>query len=127
DGLKSLARKAYGIDIVDIRLRRFNYPQQVHDAIYARIQSERNKKVADLTSEGQFHADRIRSDADRQASEILTKAHSDEERLKKDADLKAKEILAQAHSKDWQFFFFLENLKNGQNILGASKDVLVLS
>src|SRR5262245_26285871 len=68
DGLKSHARRAYGIDIVDIRLRRFNYPQEVHGAIYARIKSERDKKVADLTSKGMQLAAQITSDADRKAA-----------------------------------------------------------
>jgi membrane protease subunit HflC len=125
--LKELARSAYGIDLVDIRLRRYNYPVQVHESIYARIRSERNKKVADFRSDGETKAAMIESTAKREASEILTTARAEEERLKKVGDVQARDILTRAHSKDWQFYFFLEKLKNGQDILGASKDVLVLS
>jgi membrane protease subunit HflC len=127
DSLTDLAAKQYGIQIVDIRLRRYNHPVGVRSAIYERIISERNKKVADYQSEGMKLAEDIKSAADREARDILTDARSQEERLKRGADIKADEIRNQAHNKDREFYTFLQKLEAYQRILGDTRDVLLLS
>ena len=127
ESLKELARQAYGIEIADIRLRRFNHPPQVRDAIFDRIRSERNKKVADYQSEGAKLAEDIKSAAEREARDVLTDARTQESRLRKEADIKADDIRNQAHSKDRDFYTFLQKLETYQRILGDTKDVLLLS
>jgi membrane protease subunit HflC len=127
DSLKDLAAKDYGIQIVDIRLRRYNHPVGVRSAIFERIISERSKKVADYESEGLKLAEDIKSAAEREARDILTEARSQEERLKRGADVKADEIRNQAHSKDREFYTFLQKLDAYQRMLSESKDVLLLS
>ena len=69
ESLKETARKTYGIDLVDIRLRRFNYPPQVRDAIFDRIRSERQKKAADYQSEGAQLAEDIKSQAEYESAD----------------------------------------------------------
>lgn len=127
DSLRESARQDYGIELVDVRLRRFNHPAQVRDAIFDRIRSERNKKVADYQSEGAKLAEDIRSAAERAARDTLTDARSQEQRLRKEADVKADEIRNQAHSKDREFYAFLQKLESYQRMLGETKDVLLLS
>jgi membrane protease subunit HflC len=127
ESLRELARTSYGIELVDIRLRRFNHPPQVRDAIFDRIRSERNKKVADYQSEGAKLAEDIRSAAEREARDVLTDARSQEQRVRREADVRADEIRNQAHSKDREFYTFLQKLESYQKILGDSKDVLLLS
>jgi modulator of FtsH protease HflC len=127
ESLKENARRAYGIDLVDIRLRRFNYPPQVRDAIFERIRSERNKKAADYQSEGAQLAEDIKSQAEYEARTILADARAAEQRLKGEADAKADQIRNQAQSKDVAFYTFLRKLDEYQRILGDKKTVLLLS
>src|SRR5207244_2754248 len=91
--LKEPARTTYGIEIVDVRLRRFNYPAQVREAIFDRIRSERGKKVAHYQSEGKKQAERIKSDAEKEARDMLADARAREQQLKGEANAAADRIL----------------------------------
>ena len=112
---------------MDIRLRRFNYPPQVRDAIFARIRSERQKKAAEYQSEGMQLAEDIKSQADYEARTVLADARAAEQRLKGEADAKADQIRNEAQSKDVGFYTFLRKLDEYQRILGDKKTVLLLS
>jgi len=125
--LKTLARESYGIELVDVRLRRFNHPPSVREAIYSRIRSERSKKAQEYQSEGDRRARDILSLADREAKDTLTRARTEAELKRKEAEVKADDIRNQAHSKDPEFYAFLQKLKTYQSILGESKDMLLLS
>jgi membrane protease subunit HflC len=121
------ARTDYGIDIVDIRLRRHNYPSAVRPAIFARIKSEREKKAEEYRSEGAQAAANIRSEAERDAKNILTTARAEEQELKSKADAEADKVRNSAHAKDVEFYAFLKKLEEYQRILGDNKTVLLLS
>jgi modulator of FtsH protease HflC len=127
DSLRDDVRRTYGIELVDIRLRRFNYPAQVREAIFDRIRSERNKKVADYQSEGAQLAEDIKSQADYEARTILAEAHATEQRLKGQAEADADRIRNEAHQKDAAFYAFLKKLTEYQRILGDNKTILLLS
>lgn len=118
---------AYGIEIVDLRLRRYNYPPAVRQAIFDRIVSERNKKVADYQSEGAQRAENIRNEARRDANILLADAKAREQQLKGQADADADRIRNAAHSKDPEFYAFLKKLEEYQRVLGDNKTVLLLS
>lgn len=126
----SLTQRAldeYGIEIVDVRLRRTSHPVAVRDAIFDRIRSERNKKVADYQSEGVRLAEDIRSRADAEARDILAKARAAEQRIKGEAEAEADRIRNEAHGKDVEFYAFLKKLEEYQRILGDNKTMLLLS
>jgi membrane protease subunit HflC len=125
--LRTIVDRKYGIELVDIRLRRFNHPAQVRDAIFQRIRSERNKKVADYQSEGVRRAKNIESAAEEKVRDLLAKARYTEEKLKGEADTEAVRIRNQAHAKDPKFYVFLKKLEKLQNVLGDNKTVLLLS
>ncbi len=127
DRLRRPALDDYGIDLVDVRLRRSNHPAQVRQAIFDRIASERNKKAADYQSEGTKLAADIKSAAERKASDLLAEARSEEQRLKGEADAEADRIRNEAQSKDPQFYAFLKKLEEYQRMLGDNKSVLLLS
>jgi membrane protease subunit HflC len=127
DSLKARARKDYGIDLVDIRLRRTNHPEAVRQAIFTRIRSEREKKAAEYESAGRKLAQDIASAAERKASEIRSEARAEEKRLKGQAEAEADYIRNQAHSKDVEFYAFLKKLEEYQRILGDNKSMLLLS
>src|SRR5262249_11703806 len=115
------------IEVVDIRLRRFNYPPQVRSAIFERIRSERKKKVADYQSEGEQLAQNIKSEAEYEERRILADAKATEQRLKARAETEADSIRNEAHKKDVAFYAFLKKLEEYQRILGDNKTVLLLS
>jgi membrane protease subunit HflC len=117
----------YGITIVDVRLRRINHPTAVRDAIFARIRSERQKKVADYQSEGARLADDIRTDAERKARIMLAEAGAEEKKISGEADAQADQIRNLAHKQDVEFYAFLKTLEEYQRILGDSKSMLLLS
>jgi modulator of FtsH protease HflC len=125
--LKEIARDTYGIELVDIRLRRFNYPPQVREAIFDRIRSERSKKAAEYLSEGEQLAKNIQSEAELNAQNILTQAKAKEQRSKGQAEADADRIRNEAHIKDVAFYVFLKKLEEYQRILGDNKTVLLLS
>jgi membrane protease subunit HflC len=117
----------YGIEIVDIRLRRVNHPAAVRDAIFARIRSERQMKVADYQSEGSRLADKIRTDADSKARELLAEANAEEQKVRGEAETEADNIRNLAHRQDVEFYAFLKKLEEYQRILGDNKSMLLLS
>lgn len=125
--LKERARKEYGIDLVDVRLRRHNYPDPVRNDIFARIRSEREKKAAEFRSKGEQLAARIKSEAERDARNIVTDARAQEQKIKGQADADADRIRNVAHAKDPEFYAFLKKLEEYQRILGDNKTVLLLS
>src|SRR5262245_44886431 len=109
-GLQEQARAEYGVELVDVRLRRFNHPPAVRGEIFERIKSERNKKVATYQSEGDRLARNIRSKAEQQVRDLLAEARFEEERIKGQADTEAIRIRNQAHSQDPEFYVFLKKL-----------------
>jgi membrane protease subunit HflC len=126
-GLYDQAIKDYGIELVDIRLRRFNYPPQVREEIFSRIRSERQKKVAEYQSEGMQLSKNIQSQAEADARLIVADARAKEQRLKGLADAEAYRILNEAQSKDVAFYTFLKKLAGYQQFLGDNKTTLLLS
>jgi membrane protease subunit HflC len=125
-GLRERALADYGIELIDIRVRRVSHPPAVSEAIFARIRSEREKKVADYESQGKKEADDIRTAADRKAREIVAEARAEESRIKGQADADSDRIRNEAFKKDPEFYAFLKKLEEYQRILG-DKSVLLLS
>jgi membrane protease subunit HflC len=126
-GLAALARTEYGVELVDVRLRRTSHPLAVRDSIFERIRSERNKRVADYQSDGARQAANIKSDGDRKARDILADARAEEQRLKGDAEAQADQIRNLAHGKDPEFYAFLKKLEGYRRIFGDNKTMLLLS
>jgi modulator of FtsH protease HflC len=125
--LTERARSEYGIEVVDVRLRRTSHPLAVRDAIFDRIRSERNKKVADYQSEGARLAEDIKSKAEAEARETVAKARAAEQRIRGEAETEADRIRNEAHGKDVEFYAFLKKLEEYQRILGDNKTMLLLS
>ena len=125
--LRETAREEYGIEIVDVRLRRTNHPPAVRQAIFDRIMSEREKKSADYRSQGEQQAADIKSDSDRKVAELRSEADAEAVRLRGQADADADRIRADAARQDPQFYAFLKKLEDYQRILGDNKSMLLLS
>ncbi len=125
--LQESARTEYGIEVVDIRIRRMNHPQAVREAIFERIRSERAKKAADYLSEGEKLAADIRSKAEREVLQIKADAEARALELRGAADAEADRIRNETQREDPRFYAFLKKLEDYQRILGDNKSMLLLS
>jgi membrane protease subunit HflC len=121
------ASREYGIRVVDIRLRRANHPPQVRAAIFRRIESERERRVADYESAGRKQAADIRSKTDKEVADLKADADAEQRRIMGEADTRADRIRNAAHGKDVEFYTFLKTLETYKSILGDNKTTLLLS
>ncbi len=121
------AKTEYGIEVIDVRLRRTNHPSTVREEIFARIRSEREKMAADYSSEGEKLAANIRSASERRVTDLKTRAESQAVRLRGEATAKADRIRSEAQRQDPEFYAFLKKLEAYKNILGDNKTLLLLS
>ncbi len=127
DTLSDQVRAEYGIELIDIRLRRFNHPFAVRKSIFDRIRSERSREATKYLSEGERQASNIQSEADQEVREKLANARSEEEKIKAGADIEATKIRNDAYNQDLKFFAFLKEMDTLQSILAGPKTVLLVS
>ncbi len=127
DNLVERVRAEYGIEILDLRIRRFHYPEAVRASIAERIRSERGRKVADYESDGRRRAAEILSTAEKEARTIEAEAKAKKQLLESQADVDADRIRNEAQAKDPAFYEFLQKLKTYQLLLSDTRDVLLLS
>jgi modulator of FtsH protease HflC len=120
------AGKEYGIEVVDVRLRRLNYPEEVRSAVFEQIRSDRRRVAAATRAEGESQARRIRSAADRERSHTIAEAEADAARLIGEGEAQATRIANEAHSADPSFYRFLKTLETYRAALDK-KTMLVLS
>jgi membrane protease subunit HflC len=125
--LRATARDSYGIEVVDVRLRRSNHPVAVREAIFDRIRSERAKKASDYQSEGERLAAEIRSSSEREVAEMKSNAEARAIELRGQADADADRIRNDAQRADPAFYAFLKKLEDYQRIFGDGKTTLLLS
>lgn len=127
DRLTDRALAEYGVQILDVRVRRFSYPQAVRDEIAKRIRSERERKVAEYESDGRKRAAAITTDAAATARELEDRAAERKKGIESAAKAEAARIVGAAHAQDPAFAAFLEKLQAFQNMVAETRDVLLLS
>ena len=127
DNIRARALDEYGIQVIDIRIRRFSYPEAVRSSIAERIRSERAKKVADYESAGRKLAADIITDAEHDARLIEAKALADKSLIESTANTEATGIRADAYAQDRDFYLFLESLRAFRKLLGSGRDRIYLS
>jgi membrane protease subunit HflC len=127
EALPAAVLREYGIELVEVRLRRFTFPEAVRAGIAERIRSERQRKVTDYQSEGNREYTRIVSEARRDAAKTVAEAKAKRQRIEGEADAEADSIRNDAHSKDREFYAFLQKLAAYKWMLGETRDVLLLS
>ncbi|MCS7187013.1 MAG: protease modulator HflC [Armatimonadetes bacterium] len=123
---RNVARRLYGIDIVDVRIKRLNFPEQNKEAVFARMRAERERIAKRYLAEGEEIAARIKSEADRERERILAEAYREAERIKGEGDAIAARIYGQAFSRDPQFYKMLRTLDAYKKALD-NKTTIVLS
>jgi membrane protease subunit HflC len=120
-------RKEYGIDLVDVRLRRFNHPEAVREANFQRIRSERAEMAEKISSKAATEASNIVQQAEEEARRKLAQARFEEETLRGQADAEATLIRNQAQVRDPELYVFLKKMEKLHNILVENKTLLLLS
>lgn len=118
--------QAFGMRVIDTRLKRIDLPEDVSDSVYRRMEAERARVARELRSQGAEEAERIRADADRQRTEILAAAYRDAERARGEGDARASEIYGQAYGKNAEFASFYRSLSAYRNSFKDRSDVLVI-
>ncbi len=116
----------FGIDIVDVRIKRIDLPRDISESVYRRMEAERQRVAADLRSLGGESAERIRADADRQRTIILAQAYREAEQTRGQGDALSADIYAKAYGKDKAFFSFYQSLNAYQDAFSNKSDMIIL-
>ncbi|MGE0259684.1 MAG: protease modulator HflC [Alphaproteobacteria bacterium] len=119
--------RPFGIEVVDVRLRRADLPEENSQAIYARMQSEREREARQYRSEGAEAAQNVRANADREKTIILAEAQRDAQRVRGEGDAQATRIYGDAFGQDKQFFAFYRSLQAYRDALNGKDTAFVLS
>lgn len=119
------ARKI-GVQVMDVRIKHVDLPQEVSDSVYRRMEAERKRVANELRSTGSAEAEQIRADADRQREIIIAEAYRDAQRIKGEGDAKASAIYAAAYSQNPEFYAFYRSMDAYRQSFKNKGDVLVL-
>lgn len=119
------ARKI-GIEVLDVRLKRVDFPVEISDSVYRRMEAERKRVANELRATGNAESEKIRADADRQRQIILANAYREAEKIKGEGDAKAAALYAAAFSRNPEFFAFYRSLEAYKQTFKDKADVLVL-
>ena len=126
EAVAPLAKGELGVEVLDVRLRRFNHPVEVRPAVFDLIRSERKQVAATLRAEGEAQYQTLTSQADRERDAILSRADAEAERLRGRGDAEATRLLNEAHARDPKFYEFVRTLETYRAILD-DRATLVLS
>lgn len=121
----NISTKEYGIEVVDVRIRRVDLPSENEASIYARMEAERKRQANKFRSEGSEEAQKIRASTDKDKTILLANAYKTSEEIRGKGDAQAVEIYAKAYSKDQGFYEFLRTLETYEKIVD-DKTTLVL-
>lgn len=118
--------KSFGIEIVDVRIKRVDFAASVTEAVYKAMVTERNNVAANLRSLGKAEGERIRADADKQYEVTLAEAYREAQKTKGEGDAKASAVYADAFGGDPQFAQFYRSLEAYKQTFHSKSDVLVI-
>ena len=119
------ARKI-GVEIVDVRVKRVDFPPEISESVYRRMEAERKRVANELRSEGSAEAEKLRADADRQREVIVAEAYREAQKIKGEGDAKASALYAEAFGKDPQFAQFYRSLEAYRGSFRSKSDVMVI-
>ena len=124
--LNSTVEGTLGIEVIDVRVKRIDLPEEVSDQVYRRMTAEREKEARELRARGLEQAEKIRADADRQKVVIEANAYKEAEQLRGQGDARATAVYAAAYEKDPEFFSFTRSLAAYQKAFSNKGDILLV-
>lgn len=120
------SRKSLGIEVVDVRIKQIELPNEVSDSVYKRMKAERLQLANELRYTGEQMATTVTADADRQAQVLRADADRDAAKIRGEGDAQAALIYAQAYGQDPEFFAFYRSMQAYRHAFGDGKNVLVI-
>ncbi|HWV16601.1 MAG TPA: protease modulator HflC [Cellvibrio sp.] len=124
--LNESVNASLGVEVVDVRVKRIDFPAEVSKSVFDRMAADREKEAREYRSQGREQAEVIRADADRQRVVLEANAYRDAERLRGDGDAKAAAIYANAYNKDPEFYAFVRSLNAYRSSFSSSEDLMVV-
>ena len=125
--LKTIAEDEYGIEVIDVRIKRIELSQEVRNSVYSRMETERKGLANKYRSEGAEEAEKIQAFADKERTIILANAYRDSEKIRGEGDAISASNYAKAYSKDVDFYSFYRSLESYRKSFGQQGDILVLN
>ena len=124
---KSVRTKAgeFGIEVVDVRIKRADLPKEVQQSVFARMQAEREREAKRYRSEGEEEANKLRSQTDKERTIVLADAEQNAQKLRGEGDATASRIYAEAYGKDPEFYRFVRSLQSYEMFLGKRSTLLL--
>ena len=118
--------KSFGIEIVDVRVKRVDFVADITDSVYRRMESERKRVANELRATGAAEGEKVKADADRQREVILAEAYRDAQKTKGEGDAKASALYADAFGRDPQFAHFYRSLEAYRASFRSKSDIMVV-
>lgn len=120
------ADEQFGIEIIDVRVKRIDLPTEVSSSVFDRMRTERQRLARDLRARGREMAEGIRADADRQRTVILAEAYRESQQVRGEGDANAARIYAEAYTADPEFYAFNRSLQAYRDTFTGGGDVMLL-
>jgi modulator of FtsH protease HflC len=121
-----LEAKQIGVEIIDVRLKRVDYVEQINNSVYDRMKAERVRVANELRSTGSADSEKIRADADKQRTVILAEAYREAEQIRGEGDAKASQTYAEAFGRNPEFYKFYRSLEAYRATFKNHGDVMVM-
>jgi len=124
---RARALDQYGIEVVDVRMKRLNLPTQNRESVFARMRAERERIAKQYRAEGEAEALKIRAEADREKARILSEAYREAERIRGDGDAQSTRIYAEAYSRDPKFYKLVRTLEAYKKVIDPNTTAILSS
>jgi membrane protease subunit HflC len=122
-----LATERFGLDVVDVRIRRANLPPENSEAVFRRMQTERQQRAATFRAQGSQQSQQIKAEADRKVTVTIAQAQQESEQIRGEGDAERNRIFAESYGKDPDFFAFYRSMQAYETGLKAGDSRIVLS
>ena len=125
--LETIAEDEYGIEVIDVRIKRIELSQEVRNSVYSRMETERKGLANKYRSEGAEEAEKIQAFADKERTIILADAYRDSEKIRGEGDAISASNYAEAYNQDVDFYSFYRSLESYKKSFSDQGDILVLN
>ena len=125
--LKAIAEDEYGIEVVDVRIKRIELSQEVRNSVYSRMETERKGLANKYRANGAEEAEKLQAFADKERTIILANAYRDSEKIRGEGDAISASNYAEAYSQDVEFYSFYRSLESYKKSFNEQGDILVLN
>ena len=125
--LKAIAEDEYGIEVVDVRIKRIELSQEVRNSVYSRMETERKGLANKYRANGAEEAEKLQAFADKERTIILANAYRDSEKIRGEGDAISASNYAEAYSQDAEFYSFYRSLESYKKSFNEQGDILVLN